>query len=104
MIEFLCALASRRIWNLGLEETLHPIETILQASFYPHVEVKCHKVCNILLDILKQEFNLMQHFTYVRVSMARDLHNYISLEELASLWGQCNYVFECYYVLQFEGI
>ena len=56
----------RRVRNLDLKQR-GPIQLILKNCFYPHVLERYERVCSKLIEIFKEEYNLMDHLALIRV-------------------------------------
>jgi len=50
-----------------MSDNLRPVDTLLQQCLYSHVRHKYNKVCNRLVQILKDDYKLMEYLAAMRV-------------------------------------
>lgn len=54
-------------------EGLQPFDQLLQKCLYPHIKHKYNHVCTKLVQILKEEYHLMEYLETMRVNICRIL-------------------------------
>ena len=50
-------------------EGLQPFDQLLQKCLYPHIKHKYNHVCTKLVQILKEEYHLMEYLETMRVNI-----------------------------------